>query len=243
MEIDTINARISLLIENQKITTNSFATKLQTKATVIYNILKGRNKPGYDLLKSIVETFGVNANWLITGNGSMYTNDITNVDLHKVGKAVNPNEFYLKEKVLITDKVIEDIISKTFSSENLSIKTNKLREFQASYTRKINSELRRDEKELYNMLEIAEDLEALCDLIWTTVSDNINCRPNPFEPMQYLNLGDKSENLPSEIDYNTYKENVISWLQRIFYYRATIDEFFVNGNDFLKKLQNLNIKN
>jgi transcriptional regulator with XRE-family HTH domain len=72
MENQTINKRIALIIEDKKLTPNSFAIKLGVKPTIVYNILKDRNKPGFDLLNKICEAFVINANWLLNGSGNMY---------------------------------------------------------------------------------------------------------------------------------------------------------------------------
>lgn len=68
-----INDRISKLIDHFELNPNSFADSLGVKGTVIYNIVKGRrSKPSFDLLQKILVTYHtVNANWLLSGSGSM----------------------------------------------------------------------------------------------------------------------------------------------------------------------------
>ena len=93
MENQNINKRIAAIIENKKITPNAFATQLGFKAAVIYNILKERNKPGYDLLVKICETFNVRGNWLLTGEGLMYSS-IDTFDIAYDNNNVNPATKY-----------------------------------------------------------------------------------------------------------------------------------------------------
>jgi transcriptional regulator with XRE-family HTH domain len=79
-----INSRINQIIEKEKLTPNSFANKLGIKATVIYNILKGRNKPSFDIISKILTTFKVDANWLLatttTTGKYIISNDVCSED-------------------------------------------------------------------------------------------------------------------------------------------------------------------
>ncbi len=61
----TINQRLKILIDELGLTPNSFATKLDLNPNVIYNSLKEKSKPGFDVLNKIVETFDVNPDWLL----------------------------------------------------------------------------------------------------------------------------------------------------------------------------------
>ena len=69
-----INERILYLIDNK---TNKnkrkFAEMIGFAPQVISNIVSGRkSNPSYDVIYSILSTFDdINANWLLTGNGSM----------------------------------------------------------------------------------------------------------------------------------------------------------------------------
>jgi transcriptional regulator with XRE-family HTH domain len=68
------NQQIKKLIEALKITPNAFASKLGIKATSVYNILNNKNKPSYDLLEKIIETFSVNPNWILQDKGEIFYN-------------------------------------------------------------------------------------------------------------------------------------------------------------------------
>lgn len=70
--MNTIHERIELLINTLNLNKNSFAKAVGTSATVIQNILGPRqSKPGFDLLSKIAETFDINSDWLLLGQGSM----------------------------------------------------------------------------------------------------------------------------------------------------------------------------
>jgi len=75
----TINNRIELIIKDFGLNKNSFSNRIGVNPTVIHNIIKGRNAPGYDLMNKIALSFdNIDMNWLITGEGKMLLNDKIN---------------------------------------------------------------------------------------------------------------------------------------------------------------------
>ncbi len=70
----TINERLQSLIDAEGLTVNGFATELgYERSDKIYNIVKGKTKPSYEILQEITNKFvSVNIEWLISGNGEMY---------------------------------------------------------------------------------------------------------------------------------------------------------------------------
>jgi len=73
-----INDRVHKLIRVLDMNPTSFAESLEVSVTVIFNIIKGRrSKPSYDLIHNILKTYDkLNADWLIKGEGSMWTDDV-----------------------------------------------------------------------------------------------------------------------------------------------------------------------
>ncbi|WP_258103466.1 helix-turn-helix domain-containing protein [Marinoscillum sp. MHG1-6] len=73
-----INDRISELITTLQLNPNSFADAIGVKGTVIYNIVKGRrSKPSYDVLQKILLAYhGINANWLLNGEGDLWKDGV-----------------------------------------------------------------------------------------------------------------------------------------------------------------------
>lgn len=68
MEQETINKRICYIIKKEGHTVGSFAKKMNVQDQTIRNITIGRNKPGYDVIVKIIDSFEwVDANWLIMG--------------------------------------------------------------------------------------------------------------------------------------------------------------------------------
>ncbi|WP_251619961.1 helix-turn-helix domain-containing protein [Odoribacter lunatus] len=65
--------RLNQLIEEKGLTATKFATLIDANPSAISHLLKGRNKPGYDLLVNIAKAFpDISMDWLLTGNGEMY---------------------------------------------------------------------------------------------------------------------------------------------------------------------------
>jgi len=73
-----INDRIHRLVHILNLNPTSFADSLKVSVTVIFNIIKGRrSKPSYDLIHKMLKTYDkLNAEWLITGDGPMWNDDI-----------------------------------------------------------------------------------------------------------------------------------------------------------------------
>jgi len=73
-----INDRIYKLIKVLEMNPTSFSDSIEVSVTVIFNIIKGRrSKPSYDLILKILRTYDrLNAEWLMKGEGSMWSDDI-----------------------------------------------------------------------------------------------------------------------------------------------------------------------
>jgi len=97
-------------MDSQGLNANSLSVKIGTSDTVIRSILNGRNKPGFDTLEKIIQTFdGVDVTWLLTGKGEMYIEKKKNSESVPDNKNATTTQEYLdkclecKEK----DKIIE----------------------------------------------------------------------------------------------------------------------------------------
>lgn len=70
---NSINGRITALMESQRLNINNFSKEIGKSYTAVHAITKGNSKPGYDLLESILEKYPqLNATWLLTGKGEMF---------------------------------------------------------------------------------------------------------------------------------------------------------------------------
>lgn len=83
-----VGQRIKNIIEELNLSTSEFCSKMNVASPVVYNILNGRNKPGYDLMGKIINTFNVDPNYLLLGTGEMFISNVDN-NLDKNIKKVN----------------------------------------------------------------------------------------------------------------------------------------------------------
>ncbi|MFC2115736.1 helix-turn-helix domain-containing protein [Bacteroidota bacterium] len=65
--------QIQEILRREDLSSSQFADKIGVQRSSVSHVLSGRNKPGYDFIHKILESFpGINAEWLITGFGDMY---------------------------------------------------------------------------------------------------------------------------------------------------------------------------
>lgn len=104
-----INDRINKIIEREHLSIAAFARKIGIGDQTVRSVcVMRRNKPGYDFLSSLIQTFEwLDPKWLLTGEGSMErkTDGLAN---HRNDNSLLELIEYLKEK----DKKIEQLIEK-----------------------------------------------------------------------------------------------------------------------------------
>lgn len=101
--------RIQKIMEKEGLNVASFARKVGVVDQTIRGIVvQRRNKPGFDLIVRILQTFvWVNAEWLILGVGEMSKpeqENVNNSEQHSIKDLV----MYLKEKDVKIEKLIEE---------------------------------------------------------------------------------------------------------------------------------------
>lgn len=80
--------RLEKLMKAEGLSPARFADEIGVQRSSISHILSGRNKPSYDFITKILDRFqGINAEWLLTGKGSM----IKGQDPLKAGKTEQEN--------------------------------------------------------------------------------------------------------------------------------------------------------
>ncbi|MGI4739827.1 MAG: helix-turn-helix domain-containing protein [Janthinobacterium lividum] len=73
----SIGQRFTQLIQHLGLSKNAFAQSLDKTATVIQHLVDERNKPGYDLLCKVFETYpNVSKDWLLLGQGPMLVMEV-----------------------------------------------------------------------------------------------------------------------------------------------------------------------
>jgi transcriptional regulator with XRE-family HTH domain len=69
--------RLLLFLQSEDMNPTRLADKIGVQRSSISHILSGRNKPSYDFLLKILDSFPqLNAEWLLTGKGKMYKSEI-----------------------------------------------------------------------------------------------------------------------------------------------------------------------
>nr|NQU93972.1 helix-turn-helix transcriptional regulator [Bacteroidota bacterium] len=104
----TINERVEILIRELGLTTNGFALRLGLNPNVIYNTIKGKSKPAFDVINSIIETFDVNADWLIKNVTPDGTPILGHKQGHKQGHKNNENTLIRVTRENIATEKIEN---------------------------------------------------------------------------------------------------------------------------------------
>lgn len=78
--MEPINERIQELIATLGESNNRFAQRIDTSSAVVSHIVTGRNRPNLELIQKILRVLpNLNVNWLVMGEGDMYTQ--TTLDL------------------------------------------------------------------------------------------------------------------------------------------------------------------
>ncbi|MCB8998991.1 MAG: helix-turn-helix domain-containing protein [Bacteroidales bacterium] len=68
--------RLVALLKSEGINPTRFAERIGVQRSSMSHILSGRNKPSYDFIVKILESFpAVSPDWLLRGKGSMYKDD------------------------------------------------------------------------------------------------------------------------------------------------------------------------
>jgi transcriptional regulator with XRE-family HTH domain len=77
--------RLLQLLDLEQITPSKFADIIGVQRSSVSHVISGRNKPSYDFLHKTLKAFpGLNASWLMLGEGTMY---------EQMGRKVSGNLF------------------------------------------------------------------------------------------------------------------------------------------------------
>ena len=84
--------QITKLMTAEGLTPAKFADEIGVQRSSVSHILSDRNKPSYDFILKILERFsGINADWLLTGKGTMIKSS-EKTDTHK-------NDLFSRNKI------------------------------------------------------------------------------------------------------------------------------------------------
>ena len=101
--------RLQEVIAHEGLTVSAFARKIGVvDQTVRGIVIQRRNKPSFDILEKIIQTFNwINAEWLITGNGEMVKDSPNNKEKPDSPEMIELIK-YLREKDEKIEKLIEE---------------------------------------------------------------------------------------------------------------------------------------
>lgn len=101
--------RLQEVIAHEGLTVSAFARKIGVvDQTVRGIVIQRRNKPSFDILEKIIQTFNwINAEWLITGNGEMVKDSSNSKEKPDSPEMIELIK-YLREKDEKIEKLIEE---------------------------------------------------------------------------------------------------------------------------------------
>lgn len=119
----SIHNRFKQLRSEQKLTQNEFASRLGVARSSISSIESGSSNPGPRLISDICEVFGVNKQWLETGDGDTYYKKEQDEFAFLVGKIAIENDDFKKRFITsvlklddngwdVIQQLVEDIAQK-----------------------------------------------------------------------------------------------------------------------------------
>lgn len=119
-----MKAQLLKLMETEGLTPAKFADEIGVQRSSISHILSDRNKPSYDFILKILGRFpGINAEWLITGSGSMIKSAINSqkeVKQTSLFNHINENTSQIIEKKPLKDDENSSIINNPHLNDNNS---------------------------------------------------------------------------------------------------------------------------
>lgn len=121
--------QILKIIEAEGLTPAKFADEIGVQRSSISHIISGRNKPSYDFIMKIIDRFrGINAEWLLTGKGSMIKSSemdnsrhqtIFEAGKHDERSDISPNKQAVKENINIPESIENSEKDDLFSTQGL----------------------------------------------------------------------------------------------------------------------------
>lgn len=100
--------RLLELLKAENLSPSVFADEIGVQRSNVSHILSGRNKPGFDFIQKILTRFNnLNANWLINGDGGMYSDSASNDLFSPMDESVSDKNELNKEKIIKKDEKLE----------------------------------------------------------------------------------------------------------------------------------------
>lgn len=115
----TINDRIRYVIEKERCTISSFARRTSLGNQTIRNITLDRNKPSYEVIVKIIESFDwIDANWLVMGEENVPE---INYDRDKLYSIISSQQKIIEKQQDTIDKLMEKFTQDTITAPSSQI--------------------------------------------------------------------------------------------------------------------------
>ncbi len=115
----TINDRIRYVIEKERCTISSFARRTSLGNQTIRNITLDRNKPSYEVIVKIIESFDwIDANWLVMGEENVPE---INYDRDKLYSIISSQQKIIEKQQDTIDKLMEKFTQDTITAPSPQI--------------------------------------------------------------------------------------------------------------------------
>jgi transcriptional regulator with XRE-family HTH domain len=110
----SVGQRIKILIGELKISKSAMARVLNISHTAVANLITEQSNPTINTLVPLMKTYNVNANWLILGEGNMFS-DVQNsilsereLELMASLTKCNKRNEHLQDKIIELENQIKD---------------------------------------------------------------------------------------------------------------------------------------
>lgn len=120
--------RIILFLSENNLTSTKFADVIGVQRSSISHILSGRNKPSFDFIEKMLVAYPkLNAQWLITGKGNMFTNQpsLFSKDEDQAQNNITPRESNI-QNLIKEEPAIVDSEQELDNIQNKELKSNKM---------------------------------------------------------------------------------------------------------------------
>lgn len=76
--METIGDRIAFYLKSQRMTKVAFAATLKVDQSYVTRLVTGERQPSTRLIEDMCEKFGINSDWLVNGEGEMFSTSSNN---------------------------------------------------------------------------------------------------------------------------------------------------------------------
>ena len=108
--VETINERITRMIEREGLSIGTFAKKCGVPDSTIRSIVNTERRPGYDLIVKMIETVDrpwCDANWLVMGQETT----VTDQDTKKLLKLIADQQHTIEEQRKRIDQLTDRLLA------------------------------------------------------------------------------------------------------------------------------------